>query len=71
MGFAIGMIATTKVITQTDKHSHSSLIQSGNQEWVTAIETINASGWVLPLMVIFAGKTHHTNWFENTEIPSD
>ena len=67
----MGMIATAKVITQADKHSHPSLIQPGNQEWVTAIETINASGWVLPLMVIFAGKTHHTNWFENTEIPLD
>ena len=43
-GFAISMIATAKVITQTDKHSHSNLIQSGNQEWVTVIETINASG---------------------------
>ena len=29
-GFAMGMITTTKVITQADKHSHSSLIQPGN-----------------------------------------
>ena len=69
MGFAMGMVAITKVITQAEKHSHSSLVQSGNWEWVTAIKTINASGWVLPSMVIFAGKTHHTTWFKNTEIP--
>ena len=67
----MSMIAITKVITQADKHSHLSLIQSGNQKWVTAIETINASGWVLPLMVIFAGKIHCMNWFENTEISLD
>ena len=54
------MIAITKVITQAEKCSHPSLIQPGNQKWVTAIETINASGWVLPSMVIFASKTHHT-----------
>ena len=67
----MGMITTTKVITQAEKCSHSSLVQSRNQEWVTVIEIINASGWVLSSMVIFAGKTHHTAWFENTEIPSD
>ena len=69
MGFAMSMVATAKVITQTDKYSCSSLVQSGNWEWVTAIETINASDWVLSSMVIFVGKIHCTNWFENTEIP--
>ena len=70
-GFAMGIVATAKVITQADKRSRPSLVQPGNREWVTAIETINASGWVLPPMVIFAGKTHRTVWFENAEIPSD
>ena len=68
MGFIMSMIATAKVITQTDKCSCLSFVQSGNWKWVTIIEIINASDWVLPLMVIFASKTHHTNWFENTEI---
>lgn len=67
-GFAMGIAATAKVITQADKCSCPSLVQPGNREWVTAIETINVTGWVLPPMVIFAGKTHHTNWFENAEI---
>ena len=43
-GFAMGIVVTTKVITQTNKHTHPSLIQSGNQKWVTVIKTINASG---------------------------
>ncbi len=70
-GFAMGIVATAKVITQADKRSRPSLVQPGNREWVTAIEAVNASGWVLPPMIIFAGKTHRTNWFENTEIPRD
>lgn len=67
----MGIVATAKVITQADKRSRPSLVQPGNREWVTAIETINASGRVLPPMVIFAGKTHRTNWFKNAKIPSD
>ena len=35
------------------------------------IETINASGRVLPPMIIFAGKTHRTIWFEDINLPSD
>ena len=56
----MSMIIITKVIIQTEKHSHSNLIQPGNQKWVTVIKIINASGWVLSSMVIFASKTHHT-----------
>ena len=70
-GFAMGMIATARVVTQAERQSRPNLVQPGNREWVTAIETISASGWVLPPMVIFAGKTHRTNWFENTNLPSD
>ena len=70
-GFAMGIVATARVITQADKRSRPSLVQPGNREWVTAIETINASGWVLPPMVIFAGKTHRTNWYTNADIPLD
>ena len=65
------MIATAKVITQADKQSYSSLVQPGNQEWVTVIETINAAGWVLSSMIIFVSKTHCTNWFNDFNIPSN
>ena len=60
-GFAMGMIATARVVTQAERQSRPNLVQPGNRKWVTAIETISASGWVLPLMVIFAGKTHRIN----------
>ena len=55
----MSMIVTAKIITQTDKHSHLSLVQSRNQKWVTVIETINTTDWVLPSIVIFASKTHY------------
>ena len=56
----MNIIVIVKVITQANKHSHSSLVQSGNWKWVTVIETINAVGWVLSSMIIFADKTHCT-----------
>ena len=70
-GFAMGMVATARVITQSKIQGRPSLVQPGNREWVTVVETINAYGWVLPPMIIFAGKTHRTNWFQNTQLPPD
>ena len=66
--FAMDIITITKVITQTDKWSCSSLVQSGNWEWIIIIETINASDWVLFSMIIFAEKTHCMNWFINVNL---
>ena len=58
-GFQMGVASTAKVITGSH-HTTSRVraLQPGNQEWVTAIESINASGWLLPPMIIFAGKIH-------------
>ena len=53
--FQIGVISTSKVITATDR-ARTVSIQPGNCEWVIAIETVNAAGWVLPPMIIFKGK---------------
>ena len=64
----MNMIVTAKVITQADKHSCLNLVQFGNWEWVIVIEIINAAGWVLPFMVIFASKTHCMVWFENINL---
>lgn len=36
---------------------------------MTTIECINASGWVLPLCVIFKGKVFIESWFDN--LPND
>jgi len=30
---------------------------------MTVIEVINAAGWALPLMIIFADKNHQSNWY--------
>ncbi|CBF76571.1 hypothetical protein AN4877.2 [Aspergillus nidulans FGSC A4] len=53
-GFAMGLCAHQK---------------PGNREWVTAIESISASGWALPPTLIFKGKQYNQAWF--TGLPPD
>jgi hypothetical protein len=54
-GFALGLTATAKVITRRSV-GRRAVLQPGNREWVTTIEAICASGWVLPPCIIFKGK---------------
>jgi hypothetical protein len=64
-GFAMGLCATAKVITGSDRYSRPYLLQPGNREWVTAIEAVNSTGWALPSYVIFkATKYSQEGWFE-------
>ena len=63
-GFAIGLTATAKVVTRSEYYGGRSVLQLGNREWVTAIESISASGWALPPIIIFKGKLYNYAWFE-------
>ncbi|KKA22460.1 Transposase [Rasamsonia emersonii CBS 393.64] len=70
-GFAMGVIATTKVVSRSNMPGKPHLIQPGNREWVTTIECINSSGWSLPSCIIFKGKVHIEGWFDEGLLPSD
>ncbi|RFU33227.1 hypothetical protein B7463_g3102, partial [Scytalidium lignicola] len=52
-GFAMGIIATIKVVIASECFGKPLLLQLGNREWVTVIESISADGWVLPPLIIF------------------
>lgn len=60
IGFQMGVIATAKVVTGSERVGRPVMTQPGNREWVTAIEAINTYGRALPPMVIFAGKVHQS-----------
>ncbi|EED11514.1 conserved hypothetical protein [Talaromyces stipitatus ATCC 10500] len=55
-GFAMGLCASAKVITGSDRYAQPKLLQPGNREWVTAIEATNSTGWALPSYIIFKAK---------------
>jgi hypothetical protein len=53
-GFAMGVIATAKVVTSSEaKSSRPKTTQPGNREWVSIIQGINSYGWALPPFIIF------------------
>ncbi|KAJ5655071.1 hypothetical protein N7490_002074 [Penicillium lividum] len=68
-GFAMGLISAQKVVTRAEYYGRRSILQPGNREWVTAIETICADGYSLPPCVIFKGKVAIAGWFDN--LPKD
>ena len=68
-GFAMGLCAHQKVITKSESCGRRPVLQPGNREWVTAIESISASGWALPPTLIFKGKQYNQAWF--TGLPPD
>lgn len=67
-GFQMGVIATAKVVTATEKACTDS-IQPRNQEWVTVIESVQSTGHILPPLVIFKGQMHQKSWYES--LPPD
>jgi hypothetical protein len=69
-GFQMGVIATARVLTRSDRRGRPVATQPGNREWVTVIESINCQGWALPAKVIFQGKLHQASWYESG-VPSD
>ena len=69
-GFAMGLISAQKVVTRAEYYGRRAILQPGNREWVTAIETICSDGYSLPPCVVFQGKVYIAGWFESN-LPSD
>ena len=57
-GFSLGLIATCKVVTMSDTMGKPILLQPGNREWVTVIEAINTTRFVVPSYILFKGENH-------------
>ncbi|KAJ5273619.1 hypothetical protein N7478_008744 [Penicillium angulare] len=68
-GFAMGLIATARIITRAEYYGRRALLQPGNRQWVTAIECIGASGWALPPCIVFKGKVYIKGWGDS--LPRD
>lgn len=70
VGFAMGMISTCMVVTNSERKDRPKLLQSENREWTTVIAGVSASGWALAPMIIFKGK--NPPLYKNVvELPSD
>jgi hypothetical protein len=67
----MGVIATAKVVTSTDRQGRPRTVQPGNREWVTIIKAISANGFIPPPLVIVEAVMHQLAWYENGLIPLD
>jgi hypothetical protein len=67
-GFQMGVIATGKVVTGSDRAGRPRTIQPGNREWVTIVETVSSQGVLIPPLVIFEGIMHQRAWYQNLPI---
>jgi hypothetical protein len=65
----MGLISSQKVVNRAEYYGWRRLIQPGNREWVTDIETICADGYSLPPCIIFKCKVAMADWFKN--LPQD
>jgi hypothetical protein len=69
-GFAMGLISTAKVVTRAEYYGRRSVLQPGNREWVTSIECVGATGFILPPTIIFKARTYHYEaWYD--DLPND
>ena len=63
----MGLVSTDKVVIRAEYYGQQVVLQPGNHEWVTVVESINASGWVLPPCMIFKGKRFIQGWFDDLQ----
>lgn len=70
-GFQMGVIGSMKVVTGSERRSRPDLIQPGDREWVTAIQSICAAGYAIPPFIIYKGRVHISAWYEEVDIPRD
>jgi hypothetical protein len=67
--FQMGVIGTMKVVTGSERRARPDLIQPGNREWVTLIQSICAAGYATPPFIIYKRRVHISAWYEEADIP--
>jgi hypothetical protein len=70
-GFQMGVIGSMKVVTGAERRARPELVQPGDREWVTVIQSICAAGYATPPFIIYKGRVHISAWYEEVDIPRD
>ena len=68
-GFQIGIISSMKVVIGSERHIRPNLIQPGDWEWVTVIQSICTTGYTTLLFIIYKGRVYISAWYEEADIP--
>jgi hypothetical protein len=67
-GFQMGSM---KVVPGAERRARPELVQPGDREWVTVIQSICAAGYATPPFIIYKGRVHISAWYEEADIPRD
>ena len=65
----MGVIGSIKVVTGSKRRARPKLIQLGDREQVTVIQSICATGYATPLFIIYKGRVHISTQYKETDIP--
>jgi hypothetical protein len=57
-GFQISIIGSMKAVTGAERRALPKLIQPGDREWVTVIQSICAAGYATLPFIIYKGRIH-------------
>jgi hypothetical protein len=68
-GFQMGVASSSKVVTGSERRTRPELVQPGDREWVTVIQSICADGSYTPPFIIYKGRVHISAWYEEASIP--
>jgi hypothetical protein len=68
-GFQMGVIGIMKVVIGLERRVRPDLIQPGDREWVTLIQSICAARYATPPFIIYKGRVHISAWYEEADIP--
>jgi hypothetical protein len=64
-------ISTGAVVTASERQGRPKMVQQGNREWTTLIQSINATGWAIPPFIIFKSRHHLSPWYKEDSLPQD
>jgi hypothetical protein len=67
----MGVIRLMKVVTGAERRARPKLIQLGDPEWVTAIQSICAAGYATLLFIIYKGRVYISAWYKEADILCD
>tara|TARA_R110002003_G_scaffold88_10_gene7124 strand:- start:909 stop:1532 length:624 start_codon:yes stop_codon:yes gene_type:complete len=68
-GFQMGVIGSMKVVTGSERRTRPNLVQPGDRDWVTVIQSVCAAGYATPPFIIYKGRVHISAWYEEASIP--
>jgi hypothetical protein len=65
----MGVIGSMKVVTGSERRTRPELVQPGDREWVTVIQSVCTAGPCIPPFIIYKGRVHISAWYEEAGMP--